>query len=214
MPAILSRESSEITEKLKFLESIPEISDVHIDFADGKFVESTTVLPRVLRPFQTKLKVEAHLMTHAPQHYFYALEMLGVALVNIHFESFHRVSDLMAAVKNASFLKLESAVVFNPETEIAEVEHVVRQVNRLALMSVYPGFQGRKFLRESFSRLETLRKLNPHAIIEIDGGINLENISQVAAAGATRIVVGSGIWQTHDVKQRVHDLLAKINTKK
>lgn len=210
VPAILSKDPEEVREKVKLLESIPEISDLQIDFEDGQFVDNYTALPKDLAGLETRLKLEAHLMVKSPGQYFENLERLKIELLFLHFESFAKVEELLTAVSNARALGFRCGVAINPGTETSVVDRFVDQIDGVLLMSVNPGWQGQKFIPESLERLEVLRKAHRNAILEIDGGINLDNFETVVAHGADRIVVGSGIWQTPDPKETIYQFLEKL----
>ncbi len=210
VPAILTKDPEEVFRKLKFLESLPEITDVQIDFEDGKFVNNDTVLPRALGPLATRLRVEAHLMVQEPQQYFHDLEAMGAKFLFLHYESFPEEGKLLTAVRNAQIMGFECGVALNPETELTVVDRLAGKIDGILLMSVNPGWQGQEFLPETFDRLQILRKAHENAIIEVDGGMKLENFGRVVASGANRIVVGSGIWKTPDPKQTIHDFLSRI----
>lgn len=210
IPAILTREADEAVEKLKFLEAIPDIAEVQIDFEDGQFVENTTVLPKGLPPLATRLSLEAHLMVKNPESYFHDLEELGFKVVIIHYESFKSEQELASAASNARSMGFTCGVAINPQTEVGVFDKFINQIDLCLLMSVYPGFQGKPFLPESLGRIQILRERHKDAIIEVDGGINLDNFMSVAAYGANRIVVGSGIWQTPDAKQTIHSFFQKL----
>lgn len=210
LPAILSKDPEEVREKIKFFESIPEISEIHIDFADGIFVDNTTVRPGDLRGLDTRLRIEAHMLTSNPYQYFHDLEHNGFGTVILHFESFPTVDDLAAATSNVRALGLKAGVAVNPDTDISLLDQLMDQIDIAMIMSVYPGFQGRVFVPESFDKLQALRSRHPNAIIEIDGGVNLDNIQMLKSHGANRFVVGSGIWLARDPKQKIYELLEKI----
>ncbi|MBI4050391.1 MAG: hypothetical protein HY396_00220 [Candidatus Doudnabacteria bacterium] len=210
VPAILTRDPEEVYEKIKFLESVPGITDIQIDFEDGKFVDNKTILPHDLQTLETKLQIEAHLMVQNPERFFHQLEHLGVKTAVFHFESFSNFSEIETAIGNAKSLDLKVGLAINPATELAVVEKFADQVDLCLLMSVHPGLQGQNFLRASLGRLKTLRNRHRGLIIEIDGGINLDNFETIVGFGADRIVVGSGIWQTPDPKKTIHHFLQKL----
>ena len=210
LPAILSRDPEEVREKVRFLESIPEISEVHIDFADGIFVDNATVMPADLSGIETRLKFEAHMLASGPHKFFHDLEHNGFDSVIVHFESFPRSQDLAAAVGNVRSLGLAAGVAINPDTDIAMLEPLMDKIDIAMIMSVYPGFQGRPFVPESLDKLQALRYRHPNAIIEIDGGVSLDTIQMLKSHGANRFVVGSGIWHAPDPKQKIYEFLNKL----
>lgn len=210
IPAILTKDPDEYYEKLKFLEEIPEITEVHIDFEDGKFVRNDTVLPRALGSLATRLQVEAHLMVQEPQQYFHDLEVMGAKLLFLHYESFPEEGQLLTAVRNAQIMGFQCGVALNPQTELTVVDRLAGKIDGILLMSVNPGWQGQEFLPETLDRLQILRKAHENVIIEVDGGLKLENFGSVMASGANRIVVGSGIWKTEDPAKTIRDFLSRM----
>lgn len=210
IPAILTRDADEITEKLAFLESIPEITSCHIDFEDGVFVKNTTCLPNDLKNVSTRLELEGHMMVMNPQKYFHDLEHKGINFITLHYESFPNFHGVESAVKNLKAMGMRAAVAVNPQTDVTVLDSLIESLDAALVMSVNPGFQGNTFLPECLDRLFSLRKRHPKATLEIDGGIKIDNIKAAVAHGADRIVVGSGIWHNSDPKKAIYDLLAEI----
>jgi ribulose-phosphate 3-epimerase len=210
IPGILTRDAEEIYEKIKVLESIPEVSEIHLDFADGVFVQNTTVLPGQLWDPQTRLKIEAHLMVKDPHKYFHDLEHIGVKRVILQYESFGNVPDLLNAIGNLKAMGMECAVALNVGTEISSFDPVVSQIDAVVIMSIAPGFQGQPFLPETYSRLDALHKNYPDLAVQIDGAVNSANISKIQNHGVSRFTVGSGIWHSPDPKKRIYELLGMI----
>jgi len=210
IPAILTKDPSEVEEKIRFLEGIPEITDVQIDFADGKFVPNETAMPKELFGLETRLYLEAHLMTRHPQYYFHDLENLGARTIFLHHESQHSVHELLTAVKNVKALGPRVGLAISPHTEASAFDPFINEIDVAMILGVNPGWQGQKFLPETLERVADLRKRHSGVIIEVDGGVSLENIESIAAHGADRIVVGSAIWQTADPKKTIQKFLKKI----
>ena len=150
------------------------------------------------------------MMVADPHIYFHDLAVLGVTTVDLHFESFSTIAELLTAAGNLKTMNFQVAVVLNPETDLQIFSHVAPLPDILFLMSVHPGFQGRPFLPTSLDRVQALRKSYPNATIQIDGGISRKNIEAVRAHSADRIVVGSGIWHNLDPKKAIYELLEKI----
>lgn len=209
VPAILSRDPDEVREKIRFLESIPELTDVHIDFADNRFVPNQTVSPRDLAGLKTRLRIEAHMMVMEPQQYFHDLEAMQARFLYLHYESFSRIADLLTAVGNAKFMDFQCGVALNPGTDISVVERLLPKIDGVLLMSVQPGFQGQPFVPDSMDRLELLRRAHKDLLLELDGGVNQQNFGVIASYGADRAVAGSAIWQTLDAKKTIHEFLKK-----
>lgn len=210
VPSILTKDPEEVHEKLRFLESIPELSVVQIDFADGKFVPNELCYPKDIGRLETRLEIEAHLMVRNPQAYFHDLEAMGAKTVFIHYESFHSNHELETALANARHTRLRRGLAINPQTEVGIFSNFINQIEETLIMGVNPGFQGAAFIPETLERCASLRVMYPDAIIEVDGGVKLNNIETLVAAGASKVNVGSGIWQTPDHKKTIRELLNKL----
>lgn len=211
IPAILARDAAGIEEKIRFLESIPEIDEAQLDFSDGDFAPNTTALPSEINALDTRLYLEAHLMVREPQRYFHDLELLGARTVLLHYESYHAVEFLLTAVRNLKALGMAAGVAVNPQTDIAVFDRIAPEIDMALILGVLPGFQGQKFLPETLERVAHLRRAQPTLLIEVDGGVNVENLGAIVAHGADRVVVGSAIWQTSDPKKTIESFLKKIN---
>lgn len=213
IPAILTRDPDVIYEKLKILESVPEVTDFQLDFADGRFVENTTCLPKDLKPLLTRLSGEAHILAFGPHIFFHDLEHLGFRSIVVHYEAFGSEQEIKNALKNAKYLGFGTGLGLNPHTDVEVAAKFEELLDQVTLMSVYPGFQGKPFLEDVFPRLAALRKLSKSFIIEVDGGVSLENVEALVAHGADRVIVGSGIWHTKNSKKAIHEFLDILSAK-
>lgn len=203
IPSILARDAGEVHEKLKLLESIPELQAAQIDFADGKFVPNELPKPAEIMKLETRLTLEAHLMVFDPQHYLHDLEAIGVKIIFIHYESFHNHEELMNTLKNANQMGFRVGLALNPNTEVAVYDAFSEAAEEVILMGVNPGFQGQEFISKTLDRLQELRQKHKGVIIEVDGGVKLDNVQAIVAHGADKVNVGSAIWQTPDPKQTI-----------
>ncbi|MDP3741244.1 MAG: hypothetical protein Q8R08_02860 [bacterium] len=210
LPSILTKDPDEILEKLKFLEAIPGLTHAQIDFADGKFVANTLAQPKDIGQLSSRLVIEAHLMVMEPQKYYHDLQMLGVNLVFIHFESFKKNEDVLTAIRNAKTLGLRCGLAVNPNTPINVFDSFINDLDESLIMGVNPGLQGQKFIAATTERISTLRDRHNDVIIEVDGGVKLDNFESIVSYGVNKINVGSGIWQTPDAKQTIYDFLSKL----
>ncbi len=212
IPSILTKDPEEIHEKIRFLEQIPELAEIQIDFADGKFVSNELAYPRDIGKLDTRLALEAHLMVQRPQDYFHDLEFLGVQTVFLHHESFHSNEQVGIALRNLRHLGFRCGLAVNPSTEIAVFDQFVDHLDEALLMGVYPGLQGQEFIAETLERVAALRKRHPNVIIEVDGGIKLFNVESIVGYGADKVNVGSGIWQTPDPKKTISEFLRLLRS--
>lgn len=210
IPSILTKSADEVGEKINFLESIPEIMSAQIDFADGKFVGNTLVEPKDIGYLETRLEIEAHLMVLEPQKYFHDLEMMGARLVFVHYESFKSNEDVLTAIRNAKTLGLRCGLAVNPNTPIDVFDSFADDIDEALIMGVNPGLQGQKFIPYTLERVKTLREKHGSVIIEVDGGVKLDNFETLIAYGVDKVNVGSGIWQTPDARETIYQFLEKL----
>ena len=210
IPSILTRSPDEIREKLRLLSEIPEITDVQIDFADGKLVPNELVHPSKIGELHTRLNLEAHLMVVKPSHYFHDLQHLGFKTVFIHYESFSNKEHVETALKNMKSLGFRSGLAVNPTTEIAVFDWLFGHFDEALIMGVNPGLQGQDFIPETLERIQALRKNHEDVIIEVDGGVKLNNVGSLIAHGANKLNVGSGIWITSNPEATIHEFLKKL----
>ena len=210
VPAILTPDIQDAKLKLDFLASVSGVTDIHLDIADGVFVPSKTITPREIPANPRQLKIEAHMMVNNPSLYFQDLEHAGVRAVIIHYESFSQLDELITTIDNLKTLHLRVGVSINPETGVDVFDKFISKIDCALLMSVHPGFQGGTFVPETFERLRDLRLSHKDIMIEIDGGVTLENFDSLMAHGANRLVVGSAIWKSPDPKQTIVKFLEKL----
>lgn len=201
-PSILSANFAKLGEEVKEVEEAgAEL--IHIDVMDGHFVPNITMGPIVveaLRPI-TKLPLDVHLMIENPDQYIEAFAKAGADWISVHVEAcphLHRTIQLIRS------FGVKPGVVLNPHTPIEMIQHVLKDVDFVLLMTVNPGFGGQKFIDNVVPKIEALSKMikemDLNVEIEIDGGITSETIVPCAKAGATIFVAGSAIYNKEDRK--------------
>ncbi len=200
-PAIISDNFSVIKEKIGRLEGL--VSWVHLDIMDGKFVVPTTwQAPDDLKQIAGQIKVEVHLMVDKPEEIL-PLWMDNVDRVTIHFEATDHLADI---IESGGRSGVELGLALELETSIETVFPYVDQVSIIHLMSIAEiGYHGRPFDERVLAKIKTLREKFPNAIIQIDGGINLETGKLAIEAGANILVAGNAIWQSDDIAETISD---------
>jgi ribulose-phosphate 3-epimerase len=147
----------------------------------------------------TRLPIDAHLMIVEPGQYAEQFVKAGAQMVSIHIEADPHAHRTLSAIRAAG---AQAGIAINPGTSLSAIEESLKFADYVLLMSVNPGFGGQKFIPESLDKLRRLRRMiNEHGLklrIEIDGGIDADNIAEVAAAGAEIIVSGSAIFGADD----------------
>jgi ribulose-phosphate 3-epimerase len=171
---------------------------LHFDPMDGHFVPNLTHGPFLLSALRdaTDLTFDAHLMVEKPEQYIDEFAEAGADIITIHVEvaaAPHRI------LRHIRGLGKRAAVSLSPATSVSAVEYLLDELDMVLVMSVDPGFAGQTFIAEVLPKVEQLRQAADRAgldvLIQVDGGVNVETVGQVAAAGADVVVAGSGIFK-------------------
>jgi ribulose-phosphate 3-epimerase len=185
---------------------------LHFDVGDAHFVPPVTVGPVVLRSISPLLRsagaaVDCHLMVDDPEHHFEELRTSGADSVTVHHEVCgERLAEVVAAARS---LGLEAGVAFNPESEPEDVAPGAVQsgVAFVLCMSIHPGYSGQELMPESFDRIRRLRRLLPPSVrVQVDGGVDENNVVDLRAAGADLLVCGTSVFGAPDPAAAFRDL--------
>ncbi len=184
----------------------------HIDVMDGVFVPNISfgfpVIEAIARRAQKPLDV--HLMIVDPDRYVSQVRDCGAAIMNVHQEACTHLNRTVQAIKSAG---MKAAVTLNPATPVIMLEDIITEVDMVLLMSVNPGFGGQSFIPGTIDKIKRLKNLitqsGSDAIIEVDGGVNLNNAPVLAEAGANVLVAGSAIF-SDDSPMRVISELSNL----
>lgn len=182
---------------------------LHVDVMDGHFVPNLTVGLPVVKSLAgaTDLPIDAHLMISEPGRYAQQFVEAGAKMVSVHVEADAHLHRTLSAIRAAG---ARAGVVLNPATPISSLVEALPYCDYVLVMSVNPGFGGQKFIDTSIDKLRRLRQMIDErqldVRIEIDGGVDLNNIGQVVAAGAEIIVAGSAIFGKKNPESAVREL--------
>lgn len=207
-PSILSADFSRLSEEIQAVER-GGATILHVDVMDGHFVPNLTVgLPVVKSIAQaTSLPIDAHLMISEPGRYAEQFVEAGARMVSVHVEADAHLHRTLGAIRKAG---AQAGVVINPATPVESLTEALPFADYVLVMSVNPGFGGQRFITTSVQKVRRLRNLIDEkqldTRIEIDGGIDLENIGSVVEAGAEIIVAGSAIFGTKDPEAAVRGM--------
>ena len=199
-PSILSADFARLGEQIKTVEEAGA-SLLHVDVMDGRFVPNITVGLPVVKAISraTRLPIDAHLMIVEPGRYAESFVKAGANMVSIHIEADPHAHRTLSAIRAAG---AQAGIAFNPATPLSALEEAIKFADYALLMSVNPGFGGQEFIPESLDKVRRLRKMiderGLRTRIEIDGGIDIDNIADVTGAGAEIIVAGSAIFGAGD----------------
>jgi ribulose-phosphate 3-epimerase len=210
--SILSADFSRLGEEIEAVKR-GGATILHVDVMDGHFVPNLTVGLPVVKSIArtTELPIDAHLMISEPGRYAQQFVEAGAKMVSVHVEADANLHRTLASIKAAG---AQAGVVLNPATPIESLGEALAFADYVLVMSVNPGFGGQKFIPTSIDKVSRLRRMieerKLETRIEIDGGIDLENISAVVAAGAEIIVAGSAIFGAADSEAAVRGLREAI----
>ena len=182
---------------------------LHIDVMDGVFVPNISFgfpVLEAIRKHSDKV-MDVHLMIQNPDKYILDFKKSGADILTVHYETCPHLHRTIGAIKEAG---MKAGVALNPHTPVHLLEEVITDLDLVLIMSVNPGFGGQKFIQASIAKVEKLAKLikekNAHAIIEIDGGVNLETGKLLAEAGAQALVAGSFVFNSADPQATISAL--------
>jgi len=207
-PSILSADFSRLGQQIEAVER-GGAAVLHVDVMDGHFVPNITVGLPVVKSLAgaTRLPLDAHLMISEPGRYAAQFVEAGARMVSVHVEADANLHRTLMSIRAAG---AQAGVVLNPSTSLGHIEEALKFADYVLVMSVNPGFGGQKFIPESIDKVRRLRQMiderRLHVRIEIDGGIDRNNIENVVAAGAEIIVSGTAIFGTSDPEAAVRDL--------
>jgi ribulose-phosphate 3-epimerase len=207
-PSILSADFTRLGEEIEAVQR-GGAELIHFDVMDGHFVPNITVGLPVLKSIarRTRLPIDAHLMITEPGRYAEQFVEAGAQMVSVHIETDAHLHRTLTAIRAAG---AQAGVAINPATPLAALEEALPYADYVLLMSVNPGFGGQKFIHTSLDKVRRLRRIieerHLKTRIEIDGGIDRSNISEVAAAGAEIIVSGSAVFGESDPAAAVREL--------
>ena len=207
-PSILSADFTKLGQQIEIVERAGA-SLLHVDVMDGRFVPNITVGLPVVKAISraTQLPIDAHLMIVEPGRYAEQFVKAGAQMVSIHIEADPHAHRTLSAIRAAG---AQAGIAVNPATPLSALDEALKFADYVLLMSVNPGFGGQAFIPESLDKVRRLRKMIDErglkARIEIDGGIDAENISEVASAGAEIIVSGSAIFGATDPAVALREL--------
>jgi ribulose-phosphate 3-epimerase len=211
-PSILSADFSRLGDEVGAVEKAGA-DVIHVDVMDGHFVPNITIGPLVVQGLRklTSLPLDVHLMIENPERYIEAFALAGADWITVHAETCPR---LKTTIKKIRGLNVRPGVVLKPATSLKILHPVLDDLDLVLIMSVNPGFGGQSFIPSTLKKIERLRKMvdqhRPSLEIEVDGGVKIDNIRDVSAAGGDIFVVGTGIFKTENYEETIKKLREEI----
>lgn len=208
LPSILAADFVRLGEEIRRIEAAG-VAMIHVDIMDGHFVPNFTMgtpITESLRRF-THVKMDHHLMIEDPDTYAPIFIKAGADCVSVHYEVCRNLDRTVTMIREHG---AKAGVVINPATSVSLLEDVLDRVDYILVMSVNPGYGGQRFIPNSLRKVRDLVRLRQERgldfAIEIDGGVGIENIADVARAGVDWVVAGSSVFHAADPAQAVREM--------
>ena len=212
-PSILSADGGRLSEEIGAVEKAGA-DWIHVDVMDGHFVPNITMGPAIISALRktTKLPFDVHLMIENPENYVESFAAAGADIITIHVEAVDNLQRMIDLIKKCG---KKAGVSLNPNTPLKRIENVVPDIELLLVMTVNPGFGGQKFIEDTLPKItkagQMLKGLPNKPLLEVDGGVNLQNIKSIVEAGAQVIVAGASIFGSGDYYKAITELKVAAN---
>ena len=209
-PSILAADFSILKKELEFVER-SNADWLHVDVMDGVFVPNISFGQMIIKEMRKHISkpMDVHLMIVEPEKYIESIRDCGADIITVHYEACNHLHRVIQQIKATG---AKAGVAINPHTSITLLEDVLEELDLVCIMSVNPGFGGQKFIYQSIPKIRKLRTLleerNLKVLIEVDGGVGLQNAEKILEAGANVLVAGSSVFKSPDREMAVDGLKA------
>jgi len=209
-PSILAADFANLQKEVEMLNA-SKADFIHVDIMDGVFVPNISFgipVTEAIHKHATK-PLDVHLMIVNPDDYLQAFRNAGAEIISIHYEACNHLHRSLQAIRN---LGAKAGVAINPHTSINLLADVIQDIDLVCVMSVNPGFGGQKFIENTYDKVSRLKDLilskGAKTLIEIDGGVNLQNAPKLMAAGADVLVAGNFVFSSVNPIATIEELKA------
>lgn len=209
-PSVLAADFTRLGEEIEMVNQ-SEADWLHVDVMDGRFVPNITFGMFVVEAMHklARKPLDVHLMILEPEKYIDAFRKAGAHVITVHYEACPHLHRTIQQIRESGAM---AGVALNPHTPVAALEDVIEELDLVCLMSVNPGFGGQKFIYQTMPKIQKLREMidtrNSKALIEIDGGVGLQNAESLLQAGADVLVAGNSVFAAADPRATISALKA------
>lgn len=203
-PSLLSADFANLKDEIKKIEN-GGADYLHLDVMDGIYVPNITFGPPVIKKLRavTNIPFDVHLMIDRPERYIKDFVDAGADLITVHEEATIHLHRAIQEIKSHGIM---AGVSLNPATPLENIEYILEDIDLVLIMTVNPGFGGQSFIESMKDKIKKLRKIiderGLNIIIEVDGGVKLENAREILDCGANLLVAGSDIFSAEDIEDR------------
>jgi ribulose-phosphate 3-epimerase len=207
-PSILSADFLNLGRDIEMINN-SEADWFHLDVMDGRFVPNISYGMSIIKQMKklSKKTMDTHLMILEPEKYFEEFAKAGADILTVHYEA---STHLHRNIQGIKALGMKAGIALNPHTPVTVLEDILDDADLILVMSVNPGFGGQKFIERTLSKLRVLRKMitdrGLDTIIEVDGGVTLENAATIVSAGADALVAGNTVFSAPDPADMIKKL--------
>lgn len=207
-PSVLAADFTKLNEEFAMVNQ-SEADWFHIDVMDGMFVPNISFGMNIVKQMTSiaKKPMDVHLMIVDPDRYIQDFKDAGADVLTVHYEACNHLHRSLQSIRK---LGMKAGVALNPHTPVTLLEDILEDTDLVCLMSVNPGFGGQKFIYQTINKIKTLREMidrrNLKTLIEIDGGVGMQNAEAILSAGANVLVAGSSVFKADDPIKAIKQL--------